>query len=233
MIISRSIKTTPCSYLICFIWEKSLVALSRVFAILNIFLSQSGGVSYSSNNSFIASALFAAIGLFAALFACLYLFLSSCLRDVSHILYATYLQENQMIHYSKAFVLHFGGRTAVYSLSRSHQEWWSAARAAHRINLLHPARSSVSLVVRSVLTDVHFVMLLLYDVFGLPRLRFPLTFPWITHFTSSHPPSLMVCPKKESLRRTTNPRSCLVVPSSVRMLSSVLCSVQLTRNIRR
>ena len=88
-------------------------------------------------------------------------------------------------------------------------------------------------LIRSVLSDVHFVMLLLYDVFGLPRLRFPLTFPWITHFTSSHPPSLMVCPKKESLRRTTNPRSCLVVPTSVRMLSSVLCSVQLTRNIRR
>ena len=86
MIISRSIKTTPCSYLICFIWDKSLVALYRAFAILNIFLSQSGGVSYSSNNSFIASALFAAIGLFAALFACLYLCLSSCLRDVSHII---------------------------------------------------------------------------------------------------------------------------------------------------
>ncbi len=61
-------------------------------------------------------------------------------------------------------------------LSRSHQEWWSAARAAHRINLLHQARSRVSLVIRSVLTDVHFVMLLLYDVFGLSRLRFPLTF---------------------------------------------------------
>ena len=71
-----------------------------------------------------------------------------------------------------------------------------------------------------------------YNVFGLPHLRFPLTFPWITQFTSSHPPSLMVCPKKESLRRATNPRSCLVVPSSVRMLSSVLCSVQLTRNIQ-
>ena len=100
-------------------------------------------------------------------------------------------------------------------------------------DLLHPARSRVSLVIHSVLTDVHFVMLLLYDVFGLPRLRFPLTFPWITHFTSSHPPSLMVCLKKVSLRRTTNPRSCLVVPNSVRMLSSVLCSGQLTRNIRR
>ena len=69
-------------------------------------------------------------------------------------------------------------------------------------------------------------------VFGLPRPRFPLTFPWITHFTSSHPPSLIVCPKKESLRRTTNPRSCLVVLSSVRILLSVRCSVQLTRNIR-
>ena len=77
-------------------------------------------------------------------------------------------------------------------LSRSHQEWWSAARAAHRNNLLHPARSCVSLVIRSVLTYVHFVMLLLYDIFGLPRLGFPLTFPWITHFTSSHQPSLIV-----------------------------------------
>ena len=35
-------------------------------------------------------------------------------------------------------------------------------------------------------TSVHFAMLPLYDVFGLPRRRFPITFPWITHFTSSH-----------------------------------------------
>ena len=56
-------------------------------------------------------------------------------------------------------------------------------------------------------------------------LRFPLTFPWITHFNSSHTPSLMVCPKKESLRRTTNSRSCLVVLSAVRILSAVRCSV--------
>ena len=52
----RSLKTTPCSFSICFIWEKSLVALSRAFAILNIFLSPSG-VSNSSYNSFIARAL--------------------------------------------------------------------------------------------------------------------------------------------------------------------------------
>ena len=115
-------------------------------------------------------------------------------------------------------------------LSRSHQEWWSAACAAHRTYLLHPVRSRVSLVIRSMLSD--FVMLL-SDVFGLPRLRFPLTFPWITHFTSSRPPSLIVCPRKESLRRTTNPGSCLAVLRSLRILSSVRCSVQLTRNIRR
>ena len=65
----------------------------------------------------------------------------------------------------------------------------------HSINLLHSSRSRVSLVIRSMLSLIHFVMLLLYDVFGLPRLRFPLTFPWITHFTSSHPPSLIVRPK--------------------------------------
>ena len=80
--------------------------------------------------------------------------------------------------------------------------------------------------------DIHFVMLLLYDILCLPCLRFPLTFPWITHSTSSLPPSLIVCPMKESLRCTTNPRSCLVVLRSVRILSSVQCSVQLTHNIR-
>ena len=85
-------------------------------------------------------------------------------------------------------------------LSRSHQEWWSTARAAHQSLNLHQARSRVFLVIRSMLSDIHFVMLLLCDVFVLPRLRFPLTFPRITHFTSSHPPSLMVCPKKESLQ---------------------------------
>ena len=83
-------------------------------------------------------------------------------------------------------------------------------------------------MIYSILPPIHFVMLLLYDVFGLLCLRFPLTFPWITQFTSSHQPSLIVCPKKESLRRTTNTRSCLVVLSSVRTLWSVRCSVQLT-----
>ena len=96
-------------------------------------------------------------------------------------------------------------------LSRSHQEGWSAARAEHRTNRIHSARSRVSLVIRSMFAYIHFVMLVLYDVFGLPRLRFPLTFPWITYFTSSHPPCLIVCPKKESMRYTTTPRSCLVV----------------------
>ena len=53
------------------------------------------------------------------------------------------------------------------------------ARDAHRINLLHSSRSHVSLVIRSMLSFIHFVMLLLllYDVFGLPRLYFPLTSP--------------------------------------------------------
>ena len=48
-------------------------------------------------------------------------------------------------------------------------------RAAHRINLLYSSRSRVSLVIRSMLSLIHFVKLLLYDVVGLPRLRFPLT----------------------------------------------------------
>ena len=37
----------------------------------------------------------------------------------------------------------------------------------------------------------------------------------------------------ECFRRTTNPRSCLAVLNSVRILSSVRCSVQRTRNIRQ
>ena len=67
-----------------------LVALSRAFAILKIFLSPSG-VSNSSYNSFIASALVVAIALFAALFACLYLYLSYCLRDFSNMFFVTFL----------------------------------------------------------------------------------------------------------------------------------------------
>ena len=51
--------------------------------------------------------------------------------------------------------------------------------------------------------------------------------------TRSHLPSLIVWPKKDSLRLTTNPRSCILVLSSVTILSSVRCSVQLTRNNRR
>ena len=90
MIISRSLKTTPCSFFICFIWDKSLVALLRAFAIRNIFLSPSG-VSKSLYNSFIASALVVATAFFSAVFACLYLSLSYCLRDISHILFATLL----------------------------------------------------------------------------------------------------------------------------------------------
>ena len=35
--------------------------------------------------------------------------------------------------------------------------------SAHRINLLHSSRSRVSLVIRSMLSVIHFVMLLLYD----------------------------------------------------------------------
>ena len=96
-----------------------------------------------------------------------------------------------------------------------------------------PFSAIPSLVIRSMLSNIHVMMLLRYDVFDLPRLCFPFTFPWITHLSSSHPPSLIMCTEKESLRRTTNPRSCLVVLSSVRILSSVRCSVQLTRNIRR
>ena len=44
---------------------------------------------------------------------------------------------------------------------------------------------------------------------------------------------MIVCTKRESLRRTTHPRSCFVVLSYVSILSSVRCSVQLTRYIRR
>ena len=75
---------------ICLIWEKSSVALSRTFAALNIFLSPSG-VSHTSYNSFIASALVVATAFFAALFASLYVSLSSCLRDVYNIFSATFL----------------------------------------------------------------------------------------------------------------------------------------------
>ena len=107
---------------------------------------------------------------------------------------------------------------ALFLSLRSRHEWRSAARAAPRTNCLHLARSRETRMTVSMFPPIHFPMLPLCDVFGLPRLRFPLTFPWITHFTSSHPPSRIVCPKKESLRHTTNPRSCLVVLSSLRYL---------------
>ena len=61
----------------------------------------------------------------------------------------------------------------------------------------------------------------------------PTHLPWIIHVTSSHPPTLIVCTKKESFRSTTHPRRCLVVLSSVMILSSVRCSIHLTLNIRR
>ena len=52
----------------------------------------------------------------------------------------------------------------------------------------------------------------LYDVgFGLPRRRFPQTFPCIVVFTSVLPPSLIVWPKKDSLRFTTDFSRYLVV----------------------
>ena len=52
---------------------------------------------------------------------------------------------------------------------------------------------------------------------------FPMHFPlYHTLFHSSHPPSLIMWPKKESLRRTIP--SCLVVFSSVKILWSVRCS---------
>ena len=71
----------------------------------------------------------------------------------------------------------------------------------------------LSLVIRSMLSDIH-----VCDVATVWRLRsstpsLPTHFPWITHFTSSHPPSLIVCPKNESLRRTTNPSCCMFVLS--------------------
>ena len=77
-----------------------------------------------------------------------------------------------------------------------------------------------AIFVPSAIHFVNTVILLLHDDLCLPSLRFPFTFPWIAHFTSSHPPSVIVWPKKESLRRTTIPRSCQ-------------CSVQLSHNIRR
>ena len=67
-----------------------VACLGPQFAIQKIFLSPSG-VSNSSHNSFIASALVVATAFFAALFACLYLSLSYCLRDASHIFFATFL----------------------------------------------------------------------------------------------------------------------------------------------
>ena len=75
-------------------------------------------------------------------------------------------------------------------------------------------------------TSTHpFAMLPLRGVIlelGLPSRRFPCTSLYITHFT----PSLIVWPKNESLRRTTNPSrhpSCLVVFNSVKIPWSVRC----------
>ena len=50
----------------------------------------------------------------------------------------------------------------------------------------------VPLVIRSMLSDIHFVMLLLYDVFGLPRLRFPLTSPG-SHTSPARTRRLSLC----------------------------------------
>ena len=76
--------------------------------------------------------------------------------------------------------------------------------AHHFIQIVSNHCDPKSPVIGSILRRIHFELLLLDEVFILPRLRFPLTFPWITHFTSSHPPSLIGCPKKDSLRRSAN-----------------------------
>ena len=64
-------------------------------------------------------------------------------------------------------------------------------------------------MIRSMLSDILFVtgMLLLYDVFGLPRFRFPLTSPCITHFTSSHAPVVFDCVSKVGEFATYNKSS--------------------------
>ena len=100
MIMSRSLKTTQFSLCIRFIWVKCLVALSRAFAILDIFLSPSG-VSNSSYNLFIASTLAFGTAFFSALFACLFLHVSSCLRDVSHIFVCLFL----ILHHILALII--------------------------------------------------------------------------------------------------------------------------------
>ena len=84
-----------------------------------------------------------------------------------------------------------------YSSSRSHQEWWSAARVVNSTDILHPARSRE---ICSMLSAIRFVMLgiLLYDVLCLPSLRFPFTSPE-SHVSSAPTVHLWLCGQK---RRT-------------------------------
>ena len=73
---------------------------------------------------------------------------------------------------------------AYFLLSRSHHEWWSAARAAHCINLLHSSRSCVSLVIRSMLSVIHFMISCRYFLLNdVPM--FPVYYPCIQTTMSS------------------------------------------------
>ena len=83
------------------------------------------------------------------------------------------------------------------------------------------ARSRDSRMISSTFPPIHFAMLPLRCVrLRCSRPSFHMNFPlYHALYYSSHPPSLIVWPKKESLRRTTNPRrppSFLVAFNSVK-----------------
>ena len=103
-------------------------------------------------------------------------------------------------------VMHLANQKATLSSTRTLLTTSSYSAVPSGVMISRPCRtshqSSPSSAIPCVPRDslhalsYHVVVLLLCDVIGLPRRRFPLTFPWITHFTSSHPLSPIVCPKK-------------------------------------
>ena len=91
-----------------------------------------------------------------------------------------------------------------------------------------------SRVIRSMLSSIQFILrVATVGCVMSSTSSLPTHVPHITHFSSSHPPSLIVCPRKESWRHTTYPRSCLVVLSSWLVKSEGKSSVMLIRSFFR
>ena len=99
---------------------------------------------------------------------------------------------------------------ALLFLTLSLQEWW----AAPRTNFPHLVWVAHDFFRSSILPCCQCMLSYVFHAFGSHGL------PPGSHFTSLHLPCLIVWPKKESCRRTTNPRSCLVVFISIRIIWS-------------